>query len=177
MEAALEDLVLLSESSVFVGTASSHFSAVAAGMRYAKGQAANAPPLFADEARVASGEYAVGLLHSANLHRSATAVDKSRRWREATRRFVESVPAFAWLTGASGDGAGMAALTRGSARKVSSGSAVLSPEVGDELQACLARLPSKERSLYWRHEPGPGPHVAPALFDCVHTAFTASMTM
>ena len=90
--AALEDLLLLAEADLLVGTASSHFGAVAAALRFAVGAA---PVAFADEEAVAAGAHAVGLMHSSNLHRGATPSEKRARWEMAARRLLESADAAA----------------------------------------------------------------------------------
>jgi hypothetical protein len=85
---ALEDLWLLSESQHFIGTLSSHFSAVPALLRHAKGHFSL--PSWLDLAGVRSGAFQIGLLHISNLGRGPRA-DKliDERFRHVARRFLQ----------------------------------------------------------------------------------------
>lgn len=146
-EAALADLLALAEADGFVGTASSHYSAVAAMLRFVRGYAPlmTAPSIatgrasatkYVDERGVAFGSFAVGLLHSGNLPRAATSAEKHRRWRSAAARLL-----------------GSHAVTTAnlSARRRSiDGSCADAASFG----------------LRWQHSPGPAPRVSLAAFEC-----------
>ena len=94
---------------MFVGSASSHYSAVAGMLRLLRARPSSSassspspspPPIYADEGPLSQGTYSVGLLHAANLRPDADAAGKADRWRVAARRLVESIPLARWPTAA-----------------------------------------------------------------------------
>lgn len=88
---ALQDLWLLSETDVFIGTLSSHFSAIPALLRYAKGMATT--PTFLDISGVVNQSYQIGLLHVANLGRGPAAdANVPHRWQKLSQRFLQFFP-------------------------------------------------------------------------------------
>ena len=147
---------------MFVGTASSHYSAVAGALRVIRGRATlqtarldhppssvahrppSLPPLYVDETRLAAGAYSVGLLHSANVARGQPG---SERWRSAARRLEESGPPAVWMHD------GMAHASPASHHAAS----------GESAAACRISI---EHGVRWRHSPLPAPTVSRRSFDC-----------
>lgn len=88
---ALADVWLLSQCELFLGTLSSHFSAIPALLRHAWGHVE--PPVFLDINGVLNQSFQVGLLHIGNLGRGAAAdAQRSRRWLAVARRFLQLHP-------------------------------------------------------------------------------------
>ena len=147
--AALADLYALSEADVFVGSASSHYSAVAGMLRLLRARPSTStssspspspPPIYADERPLAlRGAYSVGLLHAANLRPDADAAGKADRWRVAARRLVESIPFARWPTAAREAGQSSTA-------------------------ACDAHV---LHGYSWRHSPMPAPRVDLRALQCL----------
>lgn len=163
--AALQDLLALSESSVFVGTASSHYSSVAGVLRCIRGKVGKllrkpsadghvsqvgrvlwppgSPPVYVDENKLAlAGAYSVGLLHSANLGPGESASRKAARWAIAARRLEESAPPV-------------------DARQTINTDRVPSRSPSGE---CRVSLP---HAIRWQHSPGPVPAGSRKSLTCV----------
>lgn len=162
---ALSDLIALSEADVFVGSASSHYSAVAGLLRLVRGAATLLPsvttahtpastrhsppppsaPIYVDERPLAlEGAYSVGLLHAANLKTDATAAEKADRWRTAARRLEASAALETWPSAVTSTRTGSE-----------------DAEGGDECRVSAAH------GVRWRHSPAPAPRVSPAALACV----------
>ena len=170
--AALEDLLLLAESDAFVGTASSHYSAVAGALRIVRGRVGSfrhgrrsdlpvprgdpppprkhppwppgSPPCYADEAKLARGSYSVGLFHAANLGPEATETQKVMRWSIAASRLEQSANVVQWREGGR--------QQRGAA---------IGTHQAEHCHVDLAR------AVHWQHSPWPLPAASRRSFECV----------
>ena len=145
--AALEDLMALSVTDLFVGTASSHYSAVAGSLRLLRAPPSAPPPIYADERGVARGDFSVGLLHVANLHRGALT---AQRWSVASQRLEAS----ARLTFMPVDPSAAPIMERENQRG-----------------ACAV---SRSHAIRWRHSPVPAPMISRPSFECVWNRMVAA---